>query len=103
MWTQFSAVQLHRDTQGHRAFHHSWLVSVKEDGESGACGSSPERAKDLGLDRASIVNAYVLKDLNGDGVEDISFSITEVDCTTEENTAATKRYLFSEQGFQEQP
>jgi hypothetical protein len=103
MWTQFSALQWHRDLQGHRTFQHSWLVYGKEDGESGACGSSRERAKSIGLDKASIVNAYVLKDLNGDGVDDISFAITEVDCTTGEKTEATKNYLFSQQGFQEQP
>lgn len=93
MSTAFSAV--HIRAGAHARPTTQSLICVVEDSEAGRCG----RGKLIGISTAGEIHGYEIRDINGDGFEDVIFKLTQTDCTTGRTNSAQRRFIYEHGRF----
>lgn len=76
------------------------LVCCEQNGETGFCGTSIEHAKERELEETCSVSALDIIDVNNDGMDEIVFLITEMDCCTWLMNYLLKSYAIAQDGFE---
>ena len=71
------------------------LYEGEYDGIDGSCG----RGLKIGIERGEVEARFKLADVNKDGLKDIVFDVTEIDCSTSRIYTYQKVFLAQEHGF----
>lgn len=76
--------------------HTNHLATVKWDMVAGGCGNHPRP-----IEVADQGHSYSIRDLNGDGVLDIPFELTEIVCATGQIRQRVMEYIYTKGIYKE--